>query len=112
MLHRNMKGWPSMFFSPSSRNPLQAWMDYTTAFTDMTMAASEVILHRTQRIATGTMTPPDALEMVLEKGAAFADASERAAMAAANGGDVLYIMTAALAPYGARTRSNVRKLRK
>ena len=93
-------------------NPLGAWMDYTAAFSEMSLAATEIILRRTQKMATGAMTPPEALAMVLEKSTAFALAAERAALAAARGGDAAKVMTAALGPYGDKTRSNVRKLRK
>lgn len=92
-------------------NPLAAWMDYAAAFCEMSLAANEIILRRTHRMATGAMTPPEALAMVLEKGAAFALAAERAALAAAGGGDAAKVLTAALGPYGDKTRSNVRKLR-
>lgn len=93
-------------------NPFAAWMDYAAAYSEMSLAASEIILRRTQRMATGAMTPPEALAMVLEKSTAFALATERAALAAAGGGDAAKVLTAALAPYGDKTRSNVRKLRK
>lgn len=100
-----------MFFAPKT-NPFTPWMTYATALSEMTLAANEIILRRTQRMATGAMTPSEALGMVMEKGTAFADAAERAAVTAARGGDVPRILTAALAPYGAKTRSNVRKLRR
>lgn len=93
-------------------HPALAWMNYAAAYSRMSLAAAEIIMLRTQRIATGAMTPSEALAMVLEKSSAFALASERAALAAANGGDAAKIMTEALAPYGAKTRSNVRKLRR
>ena len=99
-------------FPVHKSNPVAAWIDYATAFSEMSLAASEIILRRTHRMATGAMTPPEALAMVLEKGTAFAVAAERAALAAARGGDAAKILTAALGPYGDKTRSNVRKLRK
>jgi hypothetical protein len=87
-------------------------MEYAAAFSEMSLAAGEIILRRTQRMATGSMTPPEALAMVLEKSTALALATERAALAAARGGDAARVMTAALQPYGEKTRSNVRKLRR
>jgi hypothetical protein len=50
--------------------------------------------------------------MVLEKSTAFALAAERAALARRAGGDAAKVMTAALGPYGDKTRSNVRQLRR
>jgi hypothetical protein len=50
--------------------------------------------------------------MVMEKATAFALASEKAAVAAAKGGDATRIATAALRPYGTKARSNVRRLRR
>lgn len=93
-------------------NPMVAWADFATAYSQMAVASNEIILRRTHRMATGAMTPPEALAMLLEKGTAFAIASEGAALAAARGEDAARIMTAALAPYGAKTRANVRKLRR
>ncbi len=100
-----------MFF-PKDPNPLIPWVAYTVALSEMTMAANEIILRRAQRMASGEMTPAEAIGMVMEKGAAFATAAERAAVAAANGGHPARVLTAALAPYGAKTRANVRQLRK
>lgn len=88
-----------------------SWMKFATAYYEMSMHAAEVITWRTLRMASGTMTPPEAIGMVMEKATAFAIASERAAVAAANGGDMMKIASAALKPYGAKTRSNARKLR-
>lgn len=93
-------------------NPMGAWMEFGAAYMRMSMSAGEVIARRTQRMALGAMTTPEAVAMVLEKGAAFAAAAEGAAVAAARGGDPVRIATAALRPYGVKTRSNARKLRK
>lgn len=98
--------------SSTKLNPFGAWMDFGAAYLRMSMSAGEVIARRTQRMALGTMTTPEALAMVLEKGTAFAAATEGAAVAAARGGNPLRVATAALKPYGAKTRSNARKLRK
>jgi len=101
-----------MFFLTPPKGATTAWLKYATAMTRMQMAAAEVIMRRTQRMASGTMTPPEAMGMVLEKATAFAASAEKAAVAAAKGGDVARIATAALRPYGSKTRSNVRKLRR
>lgn len=98
--------------TPSGMKAVTDWMAFATAYTRMSMAASEVIARRTQRMAMGAMTPHEAIAMVLEKGTAFAAATERAAVAAARGGDAVRVATAALKPYGAKTQSNARKLRK
>ncbi len=100
-----------MYF-PLGSNPFDPWMAYAAALSEMSLAAGEVIFLRSHRMATGAMGPVEALGMVMEKGTAFAVSAERAAAAAAGGGDIPKILTAALAPYGARTRANIRKLRK
>ncbi len=89
----------------------QSWMKFATAYGEMQMHAAEVIAHRTMRMAMGTMTTPEAIGMVMEKATAFATATEGAAVVAAKGGDVINIASAALKPYGAKTRSNARRLR-
>jgi hypothetical protein len=101
-----------MTMNNSFKNPVIDWMNYASAFTQMSFAAGEIIFLRTLRMATGAMTPGEAMGMMMEKSTVFADATERAAVAAARGGDVTNILTEALAPYGAKTRSNIRKLRK
>lgn len=98
--------------TPTSMKAINEWMAFATAYTRMSMAAGEVIARRTQRMAMGAMTPHEAMAMVLEKGTAFATATERAAVAAARGGDPVRVATAALKPYGTKTRSNARKLRR
>lgn len=82
------------------------------AYTEMTMAAGEVIFRRSLQMSQGTMTPADAMGMVMEKATAFAASAENATVAAAKGGDPIGIATAALQPYGLKTSSNVRKLRR
>jgi hypothetical protein len=98
--------------TPSPFAAMAAWGRFAAACTRMNLAAGEIILRRTHQMATGTMTPPEAVAMVMEKSTAFAQSAEKAALAAARGGDAARIATAALSPYGAKTRSNVRKLRK
>lgn len=89
-----------------------AWARFALAFAQMSMAASEVILRRTMKMAQGAMTAGEAVGMVMEKPTAFAAATERAAVAAASGGDAVRIASAALRPIRAKTHSNVRKLRR
>jgi hypothetical protein len=88
-----------------------AWMSLTTAYTEMSVAAFEIIVRRSMRMAQGAMTAGEAMGMVMEKATAFAAATEGAAVAAAAGADPMHIASAALRPIGAKTRSNVRKLR-
>ena len=88
-----------------------AWMKFATAYTQMSMQASEVILRRSMRMASGAMSGPEALGMVMEKATAFVAATELAAVAAATGGDPVKIAHAALKPIHAKTRSNARLLR-
>jgi hypothetical protein len=101
-----------MYGSRKSYNALKTWTQFATAYSRMSMSAAEVILRRSMRMASGSMTPPEAVGMVLEKATAFAAATEKAAVAAARGGDAARIASAALRPYGAKTRSNARKLRR
>ncbi len=101
-----------MAYEKQAAAALRAWMDYGTACSRMMMAANEVILRRTTRMAMGAMTAPEATAMVFEKATAMAAATEKAAVAAARGANPVAIATAALRPYGAKTRSNARRLRK
>ena len=89
-----------------------SWMKFAIAYSQMSMAAGEVIMRRSMRMSQGAMTGPEAVGMVMEKATAFAAATERAAVAAATGGDAARIASAALRPIRAKTRSNVRKLRR
>ncbi len=90
----------------------RAWMKYATAYSQMSLAAGEVILRRTMRMSQGAMTAPEAMGMMMEKATAFTAAAEGAAVAAAAGGDPARIAHAALRPIRAKTRSNVRKYRR
>ena len=84
---------------------------FAVAYSQMSLAAGEVILRRTMKMAQGGMTAGEAVGMVMEKATAFAAATEGAAMAAVTGRDAVGIASAALRPIRAKTRSNVRKLR-
>lgn len=89
-----------------------AWAKFALSYAQMSMAANEVILRRTMRMAQGAMTAGEAVGMVMEKATAFVAATEGAAVAAATGGDAIRIASAALRPIRAKTRSNARKLRR
>jgi hypothetical protein len=95
-----------------SMNLASAWMRYASAYSQMSMAAAEVIFRRSLRMSQGEMTGPEAMGMMMEKATAFASATEKAAVAAARGADPAGIATAALAPITAKARSNARKYRR
>jgi len=87
-------------------------MQFAFTYTQMCVSAGEVITRRSLRISQGVMTNAEAVAMVMEKATAFTLASERAAVAAARGADPAAIASAALRPIRARTRANVRSLRR
>ncbi len=97
---------------PKGHEVFSAWFDFAVAYHEMSMAAGEVILRRSLRIARGAMTGPEAAGMVMEKVSTLAAAAERAAIATARGSNPLAIATAALQPVRSKTRANARKLRK
>jgi hypothetical protein len=101
-----------MFSSTASMKAANAWMRLALDYSQMTLAASEVIMRRTMRMSQGAMTGAEAVGMVMEKATAFATATELAAVAAATGADPAKIASAALKPYRTKTRSNVRKYRR
>lgn len=88
-----------------------AWLRLARAYSVMSMAAAEVIMHRSMKMAQGGMAPQEMMGMVMEKATTFAEASEKASVVAASGGDAAQIAAAALRPYSRKTRSNVRKYR-
>ncbi|MFO7648601.1 hypothetical protein [Halomonas campaniensis] len=95
-------------------NPMDmmfAWMKIATSYNMMMLSAGEVIARRTMMMASGAMTGPEAMGMMMEKATIFATASERASVAASRGADPAQITAAALKPYSTKTRSNARKLR-
>lgn len=93
-------------------NMMFEWMKVASSYNRMTLSAGEVIARRMMMMASGGMTGPDAMGMMMEKATIFATASERAAVAAASGADPVRITAAALKPYSTKTQSNVRKLRR
>ncbi|PAU76081.1 hypothetical protein CK498_14350 [Halomonas salipaludis] len=92
-------------------NMMFAWMKIASSYNQMMLSAGEVIVRRTMMMASGTMSVPDAMSMMMEKDTIYATASERAAVAMASGADPARITAAALKPYSTKTHSNVRKLR-
>jgi hypothetical protein len=100
-----------VFYDPRAVKAFQAWGRMATAYTQMSFAAAEVIARRTRMMADGSMTAPEAARMVLEKPAAFAEAAQKAAMAAVSGKDAVAVTSAALKPIRSKTRANARRLR-
>ncbi|TVQ55886.1 MAG: hypothetical protein EA355_08805 [Rhodobacteraceae bacterium] len=89
-----------------------AWARLGVASTRMALSATEVVWRRSMMMAQGGLSAPEAARMVMEKPAAFALAAQRAAVAAARGGDAAKVASAALKPIGVRTAANARRLRK
>lgn len=113
MLRRSMNGRQAkMLGINKSLEATRALMELSVAYQSMVMAAGEVIFRRTLQMATGSMSSPDAIGMVMEKATVFAAAAEKAAITAAQGGDPVRVATAALQPYGVKTKANVRRLRR
>jgi hypothetical protein len=113
MLRCNMKlGRARMFDYNKCVEATRALIQLSAAYQAMSIAAGEVIFRRTLQMATGSMSPPDAVGMVMEKATVFAAAAEKATIAAARGGDPVRVATAALKPYGTKTKANVRRLRR
>jgi hypothetical protein len=101
-----------MGFDSTGLGAWQAWARLGAASAKMALSASEVFWRRSLMMAQGGMSGPEAARMVMEKPAAFALAAQRAATAAAQGGDMAKVAAAALKPIGARTAANARRLRK
>ena len=112
MLQRNIRGIRTQMYPPFDTKAANAWMKFSLAYMQMSMAAGEVIVQRSTRMLQGAMTGPEAVGMVMEKATAFAAATERAAVAAATGADPARIASAALRPIRAKARSNARKYRR
>ncbi len=107
-----MKGIPVFIPFFEQMKSANSWMKFALAYSQMTVAAAEVIARRTMKMSQGTMTGPEAVGMVLEKATAFTAAAERAAVAAASGAEPAKIANAALRPISAKARSNARKYRR
>jgi hypothetical protein len=95
-----------------SMKAANAWIRFAVDYSQMAVAASEVIMRRSMLISQGRMTGSEAVGMVMEKATAIATATERAAVAVATGADPARVASVALRPFRAKTRSNVRKYRR
>ena len=77
----------------------------------MATAAGEVFFRRSLMMASGSMSVPDAVNMVAEKATTLAEAAGEVTTALVKGEDPVGVATAAIEPYGTRTAANVRELR-
>jgi hypothetical protein len=92
-------------------NGMQSLMQFATAYQTMAVAAGEVFFRRSLMMASGSVSVPDAVNMLAEKAATLAEAAGEATTALVKGEDPIGVATAALEPYGTRTAVNVQKLR-
>ncbi|MCZ0962601.1 antibiotic ABC transporter [Paracoccus benzoatiresistens] len=89
------------------RNPVRLW----TQFARMAIEAQMVIGLRTAgMMGIMAQAPGEPFVMVAEKQAAATESLFAMAQAAAKGHSAERVMTAALRPYGKRTRANSRRL--
>jgi hypothetical protein len=86
------------------KHPTDSPLAVTMLMTRLTMASWETIFRRTLMMATGNCSPAEYQRMAAEK----LQAAQQSMVALATGRG----QAAALAPYVARTRANVRRLRK
>ncbi len=100
-----------MLYNLSGMKAFDSWSRVASAYTRLTIASAEVIARRTTMIAQGSMSGPEATAMLMEKPAAFATSLQRAAVAAARGGDAAAITSAALRPLKTKAAANARRLR-
>ena len=101
-----------MFNFGNGMHAVRSLMQFATAYQTMAISAGEVFFRRSLMIASGSMSPPDAVDMVVEKAITFGEAAGEATAAAMKGEDPLGVASAALEPYGTRTEANVRELRR
>jgi hypothetical protein len=86
------------------KHPKTSPLALTMLMTQLTMASWETVFRRTMMMAQGTCTPAEYQRMGAEKLAAM----QQSAVALATGRG----QAAALAPFVAKTRANVRRLRR
>jgi hypothetical protein len=88
------------------------WTRFWLAYSQMSLAAAEVIARRSLQMAQGSMSRQESLRMVTEKTSALVGSTQGAARAATAGASPPRILEAALRPYRKRTSANVRRLRR
>ncbi|MDF2235032.1 hypothetical protein P2H44_20925 [Albimonas sp. CAU 1670] len=100
---------------PGYAEMMAPWMMMTEMWRfhyEASAAAAEVILRRTLLAATGALSLQEAVDMVLEKPAAFSSALEEMALALAGGAAPQEAMRAAAVPVTRRMQANARRLRR
>jgi hypothetical protein len=100
-----------MFNFGNGFDAVRSLMQLGMAYQSMAAAAGEVFFRRSLMFASGSMSPSDAVSMVVEKTTTFAEAAGEATAAAVKGHDAVAVASAALEPYSERTEANVRDLR-
>ena len=101
-----------MFNFGNGMDAVRSLMQFAAAYQTMTISAGEVFFRRSLMMASGSMSAPDAVDMVVEKATTFAEAAGEATAAVVKGEDPVGVASAALEPYGTRTEANVRELRR
>lgn len=96
-------------------DPLSAFNDLV-ALTQINLGialnSSEVVMARNTQMLNGTMTVPEATQMVMEKPETFAKSLQAAAGALLVGQTPAQVMEAALNPVRQQTRDNALRLRR
>lgn len=100
-----------MFEDLNGMKALEAWSRVASAYARLTIASAEVIALRTAMMAQGSMSAPEAAQMMMEKPTAFATSAQRAMAAAVQGRDAAAITSAALRPLKTAAAANARRLR-
>ena len=101
-----------MFNFNNGMGAVRSLMQFAAAYQTMAISAGEVFFRRSLMMASGSMSPPDAMDMVAEKATTFAEAVGEATAAVVKGDDPVGVASAALEPYASRTEANVRELRR
>lgn len=96
---------------PDFVHPAFLWFGLSTDLAQIGLNAAEVIARRVGLMATGALTAPEAVEMTMEKGVAFAVAQQNAMMSMARGEAPAVAMRAMAEPYLGATGRNVKRLR-
>ena len=74
-----------MFNFDNGMGAVRSLMQFATAYQTMAISAGEVFFRRSLMMASGSMSPPDAVDMVVEKATTFAEAAGEATAAVIKG---------------------------
>ncbi|MEE4292257.1 MAG: hypothetical protein V2J13_10970 [Cycloclasticus sp.] len=99
-----------MFLPTAMFQNATVWMQLCQKQSQMMMQANVVIAQRVTQMVLGTMTPREATRMVFEKPVAFATSAQKTAQALAASQGYAAASLAGLAPIGAKTKTNARRL--